>query len=266
MKGHTRKKHGMMSKNNRAFLLLATGICLISLCGILILKFGKNTQIPSYSNNTQKLTVLQNPTISEPSLTVTTIVSVTPTPQITHQERMIAWSLTRRLTFSDFVGIPPVDPVSNALSAINSNMDVEYEEPTCRQINNALWECQVVITRVPFQNIFDTSESWILDGKRSSRILNHEQRHFDLNEVFIRRKRNATAYIIGQTLHGQGENQNGALLSLAKTIQSNIKSAIAEVDNESTATQKRYDDETSHGVNEEKQSQWNQTIDEWLRQ
>ena len=92
---------------------------------------------------------------------------------------------------------------------------------------------------------FRPRESWVKavvlnDPKQRRSVLGHEQTHFDLAEVHVRRMRRAFA-----DLTGPCTRPDGALNALAQRLAQEEK-----------AEQRRYDAETKHGLVGERQAAW----------
>lgn len=92
------------------------------------------------------------------------------------------------------------------------------------------------------------SACWVKDGDRFDYTLNHEQRHFDL------------VAIVGKHFE---QKIKAAKLPVAN-FDGVINVAFYESFREMNNLQKRYDDETEHGINTSQQEHWNKKIDQDL--
>jgi hypothetical protein len=97
-------------------------------------------------------------------------------------------------------------------------------------------------------NKFYTNKSWVRGDAKLPEILEHEQGHFDLCEIYTRKLR---ARITGFDLDKSNARQ--ALYDIYYSI-----------NGEYEARQQRYEDETTHGVNEREQKRWTATIEREL--
>ncbi len=86
-------------------------------------------------------------------------------------EELIDWSVTNRLTWSDYKGRP--DPNSDAAATTTSYLGIEYDFK-----NNAV--TYKIVCR------FSRNKSWGM--YKTDHILGHEQGHFDITEIFARKK------------------------------------------------------------------------------
>jgi hypothetical protein len=150
----------------------------------------------------------------------------------------VAWNGGRPLTWADFRGAAPAEGVEGA--------QTHY---------NLLFGLGCVGSAVHFEvaALFLPDESWVkptvlVDPLERLRTLRHEQTHFDVTEVFARRLRRffATAYDpCGRRLE---ETQAGAERYVGGE----------------TDTQRRYDDETRHGLDASHQALWDRDVSGWL--
>lgn len=93
------------------------------------------------------------------------------------------------------------------------------------------------------------SDCWVREGGRDNNILNHEQRHFDLEKLVSEHFKEK---ILAMNL--PVENFDGPI---------NVQ--YLETLREATAMQKQYDAETHHGQDTQAQEQWNKRIDKELK-
>jgi predicted secreted Zn-dependent protease len=91
---------------------------------------------------------------------------------------------------------------------------------------------------------FYKNTSWVISDKKSDYILNHEQLHFDLAEVYSRKYRKAL----------QAAKLELGNMQQAETIFNRVYSDFVK-------RQERYDNETEHGINTVKQGEWNAIIE-----
>ena len=97
-------------------------------------------------------------------------------------------------------------------------------------------------------NEFIPYESYRVRGRESYEILNHEQRHFDISEIYVRRVRE----YITKWKGSNKEDYNAYLLSGTENIY-----------HDSLAI--HYESETTHDLNHQNQEKWNRKIDSLLK-
>lgn len=129
--------------------------------------------------------------------------------------------------------------------------------PDVAAYTNCGWEFSVVKSSNPkspvtihIQTLFNEDKSWKDVKKINDYILLHEQTHFDIAELFVRKFRKMVAEKI---------ITSGDYNKYFKTIYNGIS-------NEYKNFQMVYDRDTRHGMNKEKQAEYNAVIAEELHQ
>jgi len=169
----------------------------------------------------------------------------------------IEWSLARRLTKDDFKGRVPANAPNASLSWIH--------------IETA-WECEAGTLVATARATFDPMRSWWRtaqgsvwgsaggrmsssqaqqEARRSSmerdiQLLEHEQIHFDIAEVTVRKIKARFAGFTNACAEPGGTDP--------------IQQVVVEADRELDEEQQRYDRETGHGVNARAQDAWKRRI------
>src|SRR5215217_5200987 len=133
----------------------------------------------------------------------------------------IRWSEHRHLTYSDFTG--PVPSSSHWAATTKSNILFSYDFR-----NNELHGVVVYSSFTP-------SKSWMKN--KIPAVLKHEQLHFDITELLARK------------LYAQASELIGSHVT-PEQLKELFKKANADCND----LQNEYDDESEHGVDEEKQS------------
>jgi hypothetical protein len=147
---------------------------------------------------------------------------------ITNEDAQFPWSNDRKLTWADFKGKP---------DKLNSASALTYSDI---KIGASFIDGKVAVT---VQNYFDANLSWS-KNKTSASLLAHEQVHFDITEIYTRKIRNKLNSIASEeTIRNGTMNKESTIL---------LK--------EWRAFQKKYDDETNHGIIADKQKEWEQKV------
>lgn len=157
---------------------------------------------------------------------------------VSSNEETISWNDTRKLTWEDFKGNPNSNSDAVALTA--SGITFGYSVKTSGR--------RIVDYSASVQAHFYPNKSWYLAEKANDYILAHEQLHFDITELYVRKFR--------QQLERLVVNQN------IKIQMNQIHVAINEALDK---TQKTYDEQTNHSINVEAQSYWENYIKEELK-
>ena len=149
-------------------------------------------------------------------------------------QEAIAWSLERRLKREDFNGRVPASASTASMSWIH----IETE-----------WECKDVTLKTTARATFDPSRSWFRSQNRMEldvQLLEHEQIHFDIAEVAVRKIRASFQTFSTACAEAGGTDP--------------IEHLIARADRDLQQEQERFDRETAHGVNGRIQAQWKRRI------
>jgi len=179
-------------------------------------------------------------------------------------QSVVEWSSERRLSKDDFKGRVPAGAPNASLSWLNID---------------ASWECEAGELLGSARATFDPARSWWrtaqgniwqgagertsgvsrthVDARRSlvqrdMQLLEHEQLHFDLTELAVRRIRKRFVDLKGACDDPDGRDE--------------LRHAISEIDRKLQEEQARYDRETSHGTNPVAQDQWKLRIRKQLEQ
>ena len=147
---------------------------------------------------------------------------------ISNESEQFSWSMARKLTWTDFKGKPDKLNPATALTYSDIKIGVSFIDGN--------------IT-VTVDNLFDTKLSWT-KNKTSTALLAHEQAHFDITEIYTRKIR-----IKLNAIASEETIRNGTL---------NKESTILL--NEWKSFQKKYDDETNHGIILNKQKEWEEKV------
>lgn len=146
------------------------------------------------------------------------------------------WDASKKLTWADFKGPIPFGAVAAATTA--SGISYEYSA------NLIHHEVKLDFTVTAF---FYPNESWYKPKVCDEHILQHEQLHFDISEVFARRMR--------MKLRNTSFTEN---------VKSEIRKIYKEILQELDELQDKYDWETNFSRNKEAQARWNAQIKEAL--
>ncbi len=152
------------------------------------------------------------------------------------EKDLVVWSDENKIIWKNYKG-KPTNSTDGAMTC--SLIYSKYENSN----NNDL----IINIRACFLK----NESWKREKMPSNYHLNHEQRHFDITEIFARRLRKILADTSFQSISNAKKN-------IPKLIKDNNK--------EWDIYQNIYDKESNHSINIEKQTLWNKRIDDELNQ
>lgn len=145
----------------------------------------------------------------------------------------MSWDINYRLQWSDFKAEP--NPRNNAVAVTASGISFSYSTKKS--------ETQLIDYTYEVKADFYPEKSWCLKDRVNNNILNHERLHFDITELYARKFRKR----IENTRFTMDIN--------------NQMEVIHEAINEELETmQNKYDAETNHSQDIDKQKEWQTNI------
>lgn len=148
---------------------------------------------------------------------------------------IIVWNKNRKLTWNDFQGKITNDKTNEV---INVYKEIEEDAARSRVAIALYFQCKDGKANHTVRAEFEKNNSWYYANGKSDDVLRHEQLHFDITEIFARKLIANLA-----TLNNPCDKS-----SVSKIYQAN--------DNAFVEFAKKYDIETSHGVNKKLQNEW----------
>lgn len=176
-------------------------------------------------------------------------------PAVANGGQPIPWAAERPLTWADFQGTPSPDDPPTIAARSHILLNYRYQFVSSYDGSAKRYCARVYVQALQVDCMFDPLGSWARYDARTDRVLNHEQRHFDLAQVYAAKIRTA----IGITT-AYGATSEAAQEALKVQVQSTA-SAIAQRWKDTDAS---YDSETGGGTDPASQQMWNQRIDSWL--
>ncbi|WP_405292775.1 DUF922 domain-containing protein [Algibacter sp. Ld11] len=144
-------------------------------------------------------------------------------------EPVISWQDDYKLSWLDFKGEPKQNSVAVAETASGIRFGFSFKE-----LNS-----NIVSFTTEVHAYFSTEKSWFHKEKASDYILEHEQLHFDLTELFARKFRKEITE-----------------LKVSNQIKAELKALYKQHVTELGIMQRRYDEETDHSKNRDMQLKW----------
>jgi len=150
----------------------------------------------------------------------------------TASENIIPWSTSRKLVWDDFKASP--DGTSSNAALTNAKIVFNYGH------NGKILKFSVRCG-------FDKTKSWA--RIKNDYILEHEQKHFDIAELYARKLYKAlTEYQFKE-----------------KTVDKDLNAIYQKVMQEHFTTQGEYDSQTDHSLKQEEQKKWDEKIEQELK-
>lgn len=145
----------------------------------------------------------------------------------TRNEELIFWKEDQKLRWADYKG--KSDPSVGAAASTATYLGIDYN-----------FSPKGLTYKITCS--FSRSKSWGLH--KTEYILNHEQGHFDIAEVHAR--------ILNKKMAAYKFDRN--------TYKNDLRMIYEEVIAEKELMQNKYDEETNHSIEKEKQTEWLQKI------
>lgn len=150
-------------------------------------------------------------------------------------EKVIRYDQNNGLTWNDFKG----KPVKSSKYAAKTNSGYNY---------NVFLQGDSMSIVLPC--LFYPKSSWVKKELKSSYLLKHEQIHFDITELFVRKMRKdlqAGRYTI-------------------KNFEKSAIKIIKKYQKQSAVFQNKYDKQTNHSINKSEQERWNTLVQKGLKE
>lgn len=158
------------------------------------------------------------------------------------------WTEKRPLTLLDFKVVSDHTKAVKPNVAALTRTGITYSLSSEKNSKNTANITIMVYATVHKPNTFIKQKVLRLPLKRRQQLLNHEQIHFDISEVFARR--------ITQSLQ---------TLPLTRNYQKEIGEFVKGMFKQAENYQYLYDEETANGENDKGQNKWNEKIEKELR-
>jgi hypothetical protein len=146
------------------------------------------------------------------------------------QDNFIKWNETSQLTWDDFSG--KINDTSKYDAECFAEIRYQY-----RLYDFGKWEFDV-------NAHFDKNISWSRKEKQSEALLRHEQLHFNIAQLFAEKLQ-----------------KDFNTSSFTESYNDQIQLLFKQAKQEYQAMQIRYDEETNHSLNKEKQKEWEGLVD-----
>jgi len=153
------------------------------------------------------------------------------------KKTQIHWNKDRALTWKDFKGRAKGSSPFHATT-------YGILKPGFEPITNTEYKFTLEV-------LFDSKKSWVKKGKETDELLIHEQHHFNMFEIYAR--------IFVKRLE-----ESNALSG--KKFSDNMNKTFQKIFKELIKLQDKYDKETDHSKNEEKQKEWNIKLENMLKE
>lgn len=148
----------------------------------------------------------------------------------------IYWSPNEKLTWNNFQG----KPIPSATFVASTSSGISFQYSYTFQNNEVIVDYSV-------KSFFNPATSWFVANRVNNHILKHEQTHFDISELHARMLRKSLA------------NKK-----FSKNVKSEMDSLYHAFENKRRLMQTKFDAETDHSRNFEKEAFWQNYIAQQL--
>ena len=118
--------------------------------------------------------------------------------------------------------------------------------------------CSFQILSLESQTVIFPEKSWIKPDKKNDELLNHEQRHLDILEIYNRNGITEFQKISSQEFDCTINSTDN---EIEKKVSGIVMNFFNTFEQEHKEFQDKYDLEVKHGIDKIKQKQWNDKID-----
>ena len=171
-----------------------------------------------------------------------------------NQQDRFTWNESRPLKWSDFRGTPGILPPDFKRSYEIAAFTLTWNESQWRFEKTSSVSCQYKITQMNVPAYFLPYESWVKPEHKSDYLLEHEQGHFDIAEIYDRQFR---------VLQNQVFPCPGGTFDVSK-INAELDQKWTDNIKQMNDLNKQYDQETDGSQDKTKQAQWNAKLQSLL--
>ena len=152
----------------------------------------------------------------------------------------IHWDKQRPLAWEDFRGAPKQNAIESAQAATGVALAFQFRQ----DLEDNSWEYKYEV-----HSFFLTELSWYKKSDKNYYLLEHEQTHFNISELSARKLRKELSKLIPSESVGDDAER------IYNTIQKQHR-----------ALQNKYDRETKHSLNIDRELEWQKQIQDSLKQ
>jgi hypothetical protein len=125
--------------------------------------------------------------------------------------------------------------------------------------------CLFRITHIDSAARFHPESSWVRPGHQTTDVLQHEQGHFDIAEIYKVAFEGQTQDLVNTSRECRGRSERQANQNAERELSRLIGSIYDDVWQQFQTQQNAYDTETRHGIDADAQARWTRKIADSLR-
>lgn len=150
------------------------------------------------------------------------------------QQDTIYWNKERPLAWEDFKGVPE----SNAIESAQASSGVALKFQYRKDVINDAWDY-----RYKVYSYFLPELSWYKPNEINYYLLEHEQNHFHISEFFARKLKKELSELIA-----------------SESVGNEAERVYNKIQKEHAAFQNKYDRESKHSLNVDKELEWQERV------
>jgi hypothetical protein len=181
----------------------------------------------------------------------------------TKDKDVIIWEKSRKLSWEDFQGIPDS---KNEYGALTESIGYQKADPVTRKNENQL---EFSLGNIKTYALFRKSGSWVkksvLESQNQELILEHEQGHFDISEIFRRRFEQELRKASLKIHLCKGKNPKEIQENADRKIEKILRKIGKVVNTKRDQYNEKYENETEHGIKTEIQKKYTTEIQTLLK-
>ena len=180
---------------------------------------------------------------------------------LAEEETEIEWTPSARLSLNDFRGEGPAGTDDQRVAATAGSLAWSYSY----SVQWSRDSCHFRINSISSRALFHSDKSWVRPGHATERVLQHEQGHFDILQLYKQRFDDRAREFTGLMHTCEGRTERRATRDTQETIDRLVGAVYDEVWRDYRSRQETYDRETRHGTDEREQGEWSAEIESSLR-
>ena len=160
------------------------------------------------------------------------------------------------LTWDDFRGIPDFTAVRyGAVIKADLKHQTSYETKTTQG------SCHYSFTKVKGIAYMSKMESWVKPDQKYFWILQHQQIHFDIAEIFAKKfNKRVENELLNRVFLCPGGSDSWSGSNVKTAVDAKVTVILNQMRNEMSWMGIAYDEETNHGMNNEQQKSWENMV------
>lgn len=156
-----------------------------------------------------------------------------------HAQDTIYWDAQRPLAWEDFHGKPDATDLESAQAATGVALAFRFRE----NLEAAIWEYEYDV-----YSYFLSDLSWYRRNDINYYLLEHEQTHFNISELYARKLKKELSQ-----------------LTASNTVGDEAEYIYHKIQKQHAALQNKYDRETKHSLNIDQELEWQKQIRDSLK-